>query len=281
MNSLLQINKVVCPILMLLVLAIGATGIYYFRANSAKLEDSFYDLSQVKVSPLPADDHASQISGVDEIKETVVKDDKSLGGAASSKKSVCLDPGHGGIDPGAMKGKVWESTINLITANKVKALLEADGYTVFVTRSSDESLSKSDRYSFCNNSSASILVAIHHNSYSSSKINYSTALYFSEYDQPLAESIARSTSASLNLENKGIAWFDNSVLSKSKMPAVFSEAFFITNGSEYVKLVRKDYSRLDAEAKGIVLGISNYLADPTQFKPTYASEELKIDRTDW
>lgn len=267
--------------LFLLVLFAGLAGLYLFGGASVSNTPES-DSSMVKISAQPEENHLSQVDSVNEIKGVKINEDSGPAGSASSPKSVCLDPGHGGDDPGAMKGKVIERDINLIAAKKVGELLEAQDYAVFMTRTTNaEGLSKQDRYSFCNGNNASVLVAVHHNTYTSSKINYTTALYYSSHDQPLAESVARSVSAALKLENKGIAWFDNSVLSKSKMPAIFSEAFFMTNGTEYTKLADKDYSRLDKEAEGIVEGITNYFADPAKFTPSFTSEELKLDRSDW
>ncbi|HOX41030.1 MAG TPA: N-acetylmuramoyl-L-alanine amidase [bacterium] len=260
-----------------IVLLVVLTGGFYYLSIQQQEE-------MMELSARPDENQVAQVASVDEIKELATKGAEDPGGAEipTLNKSVCLDPGHGGDDPGAMRGKIFERDINLIVAEKVRNLLESKGYTVFMTRTKNsQGLSKFDRYSFCNEKNTAILVAIHHNSYTSTKVNYTTALYYTEHDQLLAESIARSVSSSLKLENKGIAWFDNSVLSKSRMPAVFSEAFFLTNATELSRLSKKDYSRLEKEAEGVVNGIVNYFTDPTKFKPTFTSEELKIDRSDW
>lgn len=247
--------------------------LYFVAISNAKTDPAKTEAAKIKLSAQPADDQSDQINNANEIKGSSNSD---------GAKSVCLDPGHGGDDPGAIKGKITERDINLIAANKVKDILVNKGYTVYLTReNNDQGLSKADRYSFCNSRNASILVAVHHNTYEYGNVNYTTALYYTQYDQPLAESLAQSISSALKIENKGIAWFDSSVLSKSQMPAAFSEAFFMTNSSEHAKLARKDYSRLDNEAVGIAQGIVNYFSDPNQFKPTFAAEELKIDRSDW
>jgi N-acetylmuramoyl-L-alanine amidase len=54
------------------------------------------------------------------------------------KLTVVLDPGHGGIDPGNV-GYVVEKKITLDIAAKVRALLQARGVTVIMTRTTDTS----------------------------------------------------------------------------------------------------------------------------------------------
>lgn len=58
------------------------------------------------------------------------------------KFRVCLDPGHGGDDPGALSKDRWtkEKTLTLDIANRVKRMLEEDGsFEVLTTRTSDRS----------------------------------------------------------------------------------------------------------------------------------------------
>ncbi|MBQ6102277.1 MAG: N-acetylmuramoyl-L-alanine amidase, partial [Kiritimatiellae bacterium] len=49
---------------------------------------------------------------------------------------ICIDPGHGGSDPGAASrdGKTAESVLTLDVSRRVRALLEADGFDVQLTR---------------------------------------------------------------------------------------------------------------------------------------------------
>ncbi|MBP5492520.1 MAG: DUF4214 domain-containing protein [Clostridiales bacterium] len=53
-------------------------------------------------------------------------------------KIVIVDPGHGGTDPGASAGGVFEAPTNLSIALKTKAELEEAGATVIITRDSDK-----------------------------------------------------------------------------------------------------------------------------------------------
>lgn len=185
----------------------------------------------------------------------------------TKKQTVCLDAGHGGIDGGALAVGKTEAEINLNVANAVKNLLEADGYQVFMTRAKDESLSNTDRYTFCNAKKASILVSIHQNFFDDPTVDFSTALYFKESDVGLAASLVNAVSSKLTLKNNGIAGFEDGILSRSNMPAALAEGFFMTNTKEKTKLKNDESGLISNEAQGIFSGITNYFGDQNQ-KPT-------------
>lgn len=80
---------------------------------------------------------------------------------------VVLDPGHGGAWPhdGAHGGRgLHEKVIALQVAQKTKALLEAQGATVVLTREIDEDVSLSDRVRLANEAGADLFLSIHCNS---------------------------------------------------------------------------------------------------------------------
>ena len=55
-----------------------------------------------------------------------------------NEKIILIDPGHGGIDGGAIsKNGTVEKEINLSIALKLRDSLEDRGYKVFMTRDSD------------------------------------------------------------------------------------------------------------------------------------------------
>lgn len=197
------------------------------------------------------------------------------------KQIVCLDPGHGGNDVGATYGKIYESNINLVVALKVKQLLESGGYRTYLTRSENSWVDKRDRSAFCNSKDATIMVSIHHNSYSRDhSVNYSTALYYADEDKTLASAVLNATADELETENKGISKFNNSLLWTAKMPATLVEAFFLTNKTDYNLLKSLDYTRLKSEAQGIASGVTTYLESPELVEKAPSYDALEIDRND-
>jgi len=197
-------------------------------------------------------------------------------------KTVCIDPGHGGTDYGATYKEVNESDINLTVALKLRDILENKGYEVYMTRTADTFLAKRQRAYDCNSVKGDILVSIHHNSYPDDKtVNYDTALYYKASDKALATSILNATSSELDVQSEGIAKFDNSELWLAEMPAVLSEAFFITNTTEYNLISKSNSSRLEEEAVSIANGIENYFDDPDQTQESVDANSLIIHRTDY
>jgi N-acetylmuramoyl-L-alanine amidase len=184
----------------------------------------------------------------------------------SKSQTICLDPGHGGVDPGAtsLDGTIIERDINLQVALSIRQILNTQGYQVFMTRTDNNTaMTNGDRYNYCNSKKATILVSIHHNVFSDDSVDYDTALFYKPSDQGLATSILSASSLKLNIQNNGVAQFDDGVLSESNMPAAVSEGFFITSSSEYNILKQTNSTRLSDEAQGIANGIINYLKDPT------------------
>lgn len=180
----------------------------------------------------------------------------------SDAKTVCLDPGHGGEgDPGAVNDDVIERDINLIVANKMKALLIADGYNVVMTRTSnDEVLDNKARAAYCNAQSADILLSIHHNDYTDNVTDYASAIYYKDEDQELAQYILDAIATDLDIINNGLTTLEDNVLVKSNMPAALSEAFFVSSNDEKVMIDAYNSTRLGDEASALVKGIENYFS---------------------
>lgn len=175
-------------------------------------------------------------------------------------KSVCIDPGHGGGDTGAVNGDITEKDLNLDVAKRLAVLLVNSGFTVYQTRVGDQTLSNADRYNFCNSNNATILVSIHHNGSSNSSLDYSSALYMKKSDVDLARAVVNAVSSKLGTTNHGISRYASGVLLKSKMPAAISEAFFLTSTAEYNMLNDSTSTRRQDEAAALYNGIANYFA---------------------
>lgn len=80
---------------------------------------------------------------------------------------ICLDPGHGGDDPGAVLGDLQEKDDNLRMALAVADALEAHGFenlSVMLTRSDDTALELPQRVELANDADATLFVSLHRNS---------------------------------------------------------------------------------------------------------------------
>ena len=177
-----------------------------------------------------------------------------------SAVKVCLDPGHGGSDPGAVNVDfgLEESDINLDVSYALKGLLESDGAEVVMTRTGDSYLDNSERYTFCNEEQATILVSVHTNSMADDYHDGSMGLYVHEDDKALAGAIhevmypmlrdALPEDYPYDFYDFGLVRFNSGVMLKSDMPAAMMEPLFMSNVYEAGLLVN---SIGDGECPGL------------------------------
>ena len=170
--------------------------------------------------------------------------------------SVCIDPGHGGTDIGTTNNDLLEKDVNLDVAELLDIKLKGAGYTVFMTRRDDDKLSNADRYNFCNDNKASILISIHHNGSNDVSVDFTSALYMKKSDVKLANIVTNELSNQLSIANHGILRFASGVLIKANMPATISEGFFLTNSDEFNLIMES--GRLDQEANALLSAIQTY-----------------------
>jgi N-acetylmuramoyl-L-alanine amidase len=191
---------------------------------------------------------------------------------ANCRGQVVLDAGHGGTDPGAVNARydLTEKVQTLDVANRTKELLEEDGYSVCMTRTSNsETLSNRDRYTYANSTGARVLVSVHMNGASNPSTDYTTTLFGKwRKDKKLANSIFGSLSTLPAADGTGkIATrtpysFASGVLLKSTMPATIAETVFITNDREAQLLSNGTGARQQQIAEALKVGIEGYLASP-------------------
>lgn len=83
--------------------------------------------------------------------------------ASKSKPVVVIDPGHGGIDPGAVSpSSVAEKTVVLAVAQQLKEVLSAGGrFDVRMTRTADVFVSLDRRLKFSTDNSADLFISLH------------------------------------------------------------------------------------------------------------------------
>ena len=88
---------------------------------------------------------------------------KAVSKKSNSKKIVVLDPGHGGIDPGAIGvSGVYEKNITLAMARELKEVLEKNhGYKVYLTRNRDIFIPLRDRVKIARGHDADLFLSIH------------------------------------------------------------------------------------------------------------------------
>lgn len=180
-------------------------------------------------------------------------------------KVIYLDPGHGGLDPGATYKDIKESDINLSICLNLREKLEYAGATVYLTREGDYDLSsikakrrkKSDfdnRIKLINDSKADMYISIHLNSTNSS--TWSGMQIFYDDVNKDNKKIAEFFTNSLKLERK-TQKINNMYLNKNiKIPGILIEVGFLSNHYDRQRLISPEYQ--DEIANQIVKGIINY-----------------------
>ena len=156
---------------------------------------------------------------------------------------ICLDPGHGGVQVGAVGPTgLRESNVALQIAKYVRRGLLDSGHEVVCTRSSDKGVSLVDRCLIANNAFADLFLSIHCNAFSNPAAH--GAELWTSRGQTAADAIAERLFNSIGAAFPGLTMrADHTdgdsdreagfvVLTMTKMPAVLVEVAFISNPLE-------------------------------------------------
>lgn len=185
---------------------------------------------------------------------------------------ICIDPGHGGKDPGAVNGKYQEKDFNLDIAKKLAFFLESEGeFEIIFTRTEDVYVSLDDRCKIANKSKCNIFVSIHINSATNPSANGIETLCFGEFqDRNLAKYIQKALITATKAKDRGVKHTNMLyVITNTKMPAVLVEAGFLSNREDLESLIDDFY--LDKIAGAIAVGICDYFQIPTSDKVTVSN----------
>ncbi|MBR4858064.1 MAG: N-acetylmuramoyl-L-alanine amidase [Clostridia bacterium] len=195
--------------------------------------------------------------------------------ASLSGYTIMLDPGHGGIDPGApcsvsATGFSQEKEINLSIATKVKELLEAEGANVIMTRSTDKWVCYTDRNSAVRDRNPDMFISIHCDSSTSASAMGTSAYYYRAYSQPLAKAVHNSIVEAYKTKiyadktelhssvSRGSNFYAFRVARVEECPAILIEYGFVSNQDECAVL--QTAANRDILAQATVQGIKNYVA---------------------
>lgn len=110
----------------------------------------------------------------------------------SVKKTIVIDPGHGGKDPGAIgHGRLYEKDIVLDVALKLKKILSNDpNIEVFLTREKDVFIPLPERTAIANGRNADLFVSIHANASRRKKLKGIETYFLNWTDNEEAQKVA-------------------------------------------------------------------------------------------
>ena len=178
----------------------------------------------------------------------------AFAGAAFGQRTIVVDAGHGGFDRGGVPGqRISEKDKTLDVAQRLKRILQAQGYRVVMTRDSDVFIPLGTRCSIANNYRGASFVSIHFNCASRVGANGIETYYYRGDSAGLAASIHRNVASISPSENRGIRRRGFYVLRKTAIPSVLVECGFLTNPTEGRLALSPDYRQKLAEqiARGI------------------------------
>ena len=180
---------------------------------------------------------------------------KHQSGNGLKGKTIILDAGHGGKDPGASGRAYKEKTLALGTALLTADLLRSAGANVILSRTDDTFISLQERVKISNSSNADAFVSVHYNSGTSSSSGILT-FYNKGKDQSLASSVQKGIVGSTGLKDSGTGMADFYVLRHNTKPAILVELGFLSNPSEEMMIGTKSYQQKSAQ--GLYKGLLNY-----------------------
>ncbi len=175
---------------------------------------------------------------------------------------IVLDPGHGGVDPGAVYEdyRLHEADQTLAISKRVAALLQTQyGYTVALTRQdADTGLGNSERGEIANACAATVFVEIHLNASEDRTADYAQT-FWGEKEKDVAFSRGMNEALeTLGIPLQEVDRSDNGGLLRAKMPSILVEAVFLSNTDEAQKLVAG--TRQEDIAQAIVAGVATWMA---------------------
>jgi N-acetylmuramoyl-L-alanine amidase len=171
---------------------------------------------------------------------------------------VCLDPGHGGTDTGALENGVAEKDVNLDISMRAKLVLESMGYRVVMTRESDVPVSLATRCGIANNARAALLVSVHNNA-KPPDTQGTTTYYFRGSDEgaELAGTLQSAVASRVKRADCGTRGSRLYMVRNVQMPAALLEGVFLTNTTD-ARLIQ-DAAFRQQIANGIAAGVDDYL----------------------
>jgi N-acetylmuramoyl-L-alanine amidase len=180
-------------------------------------------------------------------------------GTADAAK-ICIDPGHGGSDPGAVGGGYEEADVVLDIGIRLKNWLNKDtqdsggggSWNVIMTRQSDVTVSLGGRTSYANNNSANRFMSIHANGFSNTSANGIETFCYpsgssSSYD--LRNKVYQEAVAAWPLTQRGTKSENFYVLRNTNMPAELHETAFITNSTDRSYLTSSTQRDIQAKSE--------------------------------
>lgn len=186
------------------------------------------------------------------------------------QRTIMLDPGHGGRDPGACRNGIQEAEITLDICQRAKNFLERAGMSCILTREGREGPSVTERIAMCNNASPrpEAFILVHCNSATGSPNANGIETFFwhtSVRGRELAQVLLDRTVTATGLARrigapkavyKGVSGYYPG-LRLTRPPAALLEVGFVSNAWNAAYL--KDITARTVAAQAIATAVGDWL----------------------
>ena len=196
---------------------------------------------------------------------------------------ICLDPGHGGRDPGNLDGKHQEKKYTLLLAREVATLLKGYGMKVSFTRNSDQLIDLEDRPKIAGKKGADLFISLHYNTVSATRSDVKGSEVYcltpagtsstnakgkggesgaysgnqqNSFNIQLAYQLQKSLVKGLRMEDRGVRRARFAMLRPASMPAALIEGGFMSNPHDAKRIY--DPAERKKMAQAIADGIMAY-----------------------
>lgn len=197
-------------------------------------------------------------------------------------RTICIDPGHGGNDPGYQVGSNDEKKYTMLLAQEVRGELKAAGFNVVLTRTTDVKIPLEERPAIAHRAGADLFISLHFNASETARNEVRGTEIFcctpagapstnaggegdkrwvegnrrDEKNVVLAYKMQQSYTRNLGVEDRGVKRARFEVLREATMPAILIEGGFMSHPAEGKKIYDPAYRKQMAHA--IVEGVLAY-----------------------
>jgi N-acetylmuramoyl-L-alanine amidase len=193
-------------------------------------------------------------------------------GPSLAGKTVILDPGHGGDDPGWEFAGLRERDVMYDLACQLEGRLLAVGVNAFLTHPARENPTDEERAATANETDADLLVSLHTEGALSPRAQGVATYYFgtgrtsSVVGERFAELVHREIVARTDLVDCRTHAKSWEMLRRTRMPAVRLELGYLTNDHDARALGSRDFRATVAE--GILAAVQRIFLPPDLDPPT-------------
>jgi len=191
---------------------------------------------------------------------------------------VCIDPGHGGYDSGAIGNGLKEKDLTLDVCLKLKPLLEFNGISVILTRDGDYAPGHfendlknelSTRVKSAESAKVDLFVSVHINAGGGTGVEV-LIIGSGGRAETAANKVLRYLVDAGGWTNRGVKTQNVMVLRETSMPAILTENGFIDKTTDAAKLKDSNFRQTlaVAHAKGICDYFGTQYKEPISSQPT-------------